>query len=262
MDLVVSIPDKVEALASIFRCSGRMFWPVYYLLILFLLFIYIRSYKKKTVMAILLGILVLQVVDTSAGWGPKKQANSVGGKTWTEPFKSPFWEVAASHYKKIRIVPSGVSVIHKNQVAYFAARHKMATDAAYLARYDTEKQDKLDEYDFYLLNTGNYETDTLYLIAIGLSDADMAMQYLNMAMQHLKSGRDLSTLVDGYIVIAPGWNYGTDSRSDRVNKLCQNTNFTTREKLSRIPVHGIILLKECISRPSFAGCCFEFLKIH
>jgi len=211
MDLAVRIPDKLNALAGVFRCSGRMFWPVYYLLISFLLFIFIRSYKKKTVMAVLLGILVMQVVDTSAGWGPKKLANSVGGQTWTEPFKSPFWEIAASHYKKIRVVPSGASVVQKNKIAYFAGRHKLPTDAAYLARYDTEKQGKLENYGFSLLNTGNYETDTLYFIAAGLADANMATQHVEMALQTLKSGRDICALVDGYIIIAPDWKYGIDS---------------------------------------------------
>jgi hypothetical protein len=198
VNLVFGIPDKVEALASIFRCSGRMFWPVYYLIIWFLLFMLVRSYRKKTVTAVLLAVLALQLADTSAGWGPKKLDNSMVGKTWTEPFKSPFWETAALHYKKIRVIPAGASPINK-EVSYFAARHRMATDSAYLARYDTEKLKKLDAYDVDLLNTGNYQADTLYFV--GPSNGDLAKK-------HLKAGQDVFAVVDGYSIIAPGWKFG------------------------------------------------------
>jgi hypothetical protein len=194
-DFTIPIPDKVTALASVFRCSGRMFWPVYYLLIWFLLSLFIRNYNRNTAIAMLAFAVIIQAVDTRAGWEPRRQKNAIAGETWNEPFKSPFWEIAASRYKKIRVFPAGRSSIHQ-EVSHFAARHKMPTDAAYLARFDSDKLDKLNADTENILYTGNYEPHTLYIIH---------QSHAQIAIDHLKNERDLDANIDGYFVVAPQW---------------------------------------------------------
>jgi hypothetical protein len=50
---------------SIFRASGRFFWPVYYLILIFSLFFLYKSVSKKKYIIIILTCLLVQVIDIS-----------------------------------------------------------------------------------------------------------------------------------------------------------------------------------------------------
>jgi integral membrane sensor domain MASE1 len=52
----------------VLRSSGRLFWPVYYVLLLFLVFVVVRRFRSSVAITILAVALAVQVVDTSAGW--------------------------------------------------------------------------------------------------------------------------------------------------------------------------------------------------
>jgi hypothetical protein len=72
----------------------------------------------------------------------------------------------------------------------------MPTDAAYLARFDSDKLDKLNADTENILYTGNYEPHTLYIIH---------QSHAQIAIDHLKNERDLDANIDGYFVVAPQW---------------------------------------------------------
>ena len=191
------LPEKVTAIASVFRASGRMFWPIYYATVLLILFLVIRANKVRTAGCLLALALVVQVTDTRSGWAVgRKQLMAEPAAQWATPFVDPFWQNAAEHYPKVRwILPQNYSPEWLS-VSAFAARHGLSTDAIYLGRISGDQWRRADERTSDMLSSGKYEADSLYL----LSD-----QALLRAVTSIDSRTDLLTRIDGFTVLAPGW---------------------------------------------------------
>ncbi|MCX2542002.1 DUF6311 domain-containing protein [Pseudomonas sp. COW5] len=191
------LPEKVIAIANIFRASGRMFWPVYYAIILLILFLVIRANKPRTAICLLAMSLVVQATDTRSGWSVVRKHLMVEPATqWATPFVDPFWKNAAAHYPKIRwILPQNYSPQWLD-IAAFAASHGLSTDAVYLGRMSIEQRVRADKHTSEILASGQYDADSLYLVS------DRA---LLQAVQTVNTQNDLLTEIDGFTVLAPGW---------------------------------------------------------
>ena len=66
---LIEIPlnKYIYALTSFMRASGRLFWVVYYFLIILSLLIIFKSFKKKQSFLIILSLLIIQLADISSG---------------------------------------------------------------------------------------------------------------------------------------------------------------------------------------------------
>jgi hypothetical protein len=191
------LPKTVEGLASIFRASGRMFWPVFYAIVLLITFLVVRGYRPQIAMGLLAVALTAQVIDTRIAWAGLRAAKMVTQtSTWASPMHDPFWSSAAAHYKNIR------ALIPKNQadqwqvIADFAAAHGMKTDAVYMGRMSPKALDIAQRDAQRRLSSGQYEADSLYIL-----DDDS----LDLAIRNVHSDTDLLTRVDDFVVLAPGW---------------------------------------------------------
>jgi hypothetical protein len=101
-NLRVPLPDFLLSLLSIVRSSSRLFWPMYYAILLVIMYVLVKAYSSRSIL-ILFGIAaVLQVIDTSAGWLPirEKVALSASSQFKTK-LQNPFWKDAGQHYKNI-----------------------------------------------------------------------------------------------------------------------------------------------------------------
>ena len=67
-EFVIEISGSLYAAASIFRASGRFFWPMFYALNLACIFIVLRAYSPKKTLVLICIACSLQVIDSSAGW--------------------------------------------------------------------------------------------------------------------------------------------------------------------------------------------------
>lgn len=191
------LPDFVLNLASIFRASGRMFWPVLYALILLVIFLLVRGFRPRLVVTFLLVALAVQIVDTRNGWMGLRQSKMLTpSSVWASPMVDPFWASAAAHYPNIR------SLMPENQsprwqvIADFAATHGLKTDAVYLGRMSTKATSRARQNAQDMLGSGHYYADSLYVI----DDRVLAE-----AARNVNSETDLLTRVDGLVVLAPGW---------------------------------------------------------
>jgi len=194
---IISLPEPLLQAANVFRASGRFFWPVFYVLVLSAIFVVVRGYSVRSAILMLTIALVVQVVDTRAGWQDVRKKLMASPKSeWASPLSDPFWEKAADKYKKVRWIPPGNHSPHWKTLAYYAARHEMKTDAVYLARIDKEALQAARQNAIDAVNTGTYEPDSLYVV-------DPAT--LRAAMFALDRETDLLAKVDGLYVIAPGW---------------------------------------------------------
>jgi hypothetical protein len=197
LEFTYPLPPLVISIANVFRASGRMFWPVYYAIIFTILFLVIRANTPRTAVSLMSLALLIQVLDTHAGWeGVRKQLMVAPAAKWASPMVDPFWESAAAHYKNVRwIVPQNLSP-HWMAVADFAGAHGLATNAVYLGRMDTVNWIKSEQETVREMASGNYDADSLYLL-----DERALLQ----AVTNVDTQSDLFTRIDGFTVLAPGW---------------------------------------------------------
>ncbi|SDA89637.1 hypothetical protein SAMN03159443_04287 [Pseudomonas sp. NFACC15-1] len=196
-ELGYSLPPQVISIANIFRASGRMFWPMYYVVIFIIIFLIVRAHTPRIAAYLLGAALLIQVFDTHSGWSDVRKKFMVKpASEWATPFVDPFWKNAAAHYQKIRwVVPQNLSP-HWLSVSAFAALHHLPTDAVYLGRMSTQQWRQADEKATLALTSGKYEPDSLYL---------MDNRAMLRALGTVDTSADLFARIDGFTVLAPGW---------------------------------------------------------
>lgn len=189
------IPSSLMWCFGIFRASARLFWPLFYTLIFFTIFLIIKGYTARVSILILTVAFLLQVIDTSAGWlGINKHLSVKPSSAWATPLKDPFWVEAAFRYKKIHVVPLEGQFLGWQNLAYYAGTHNMSIDGVYLARIDKLKLALANENSLNALRTGNYDPDSIYILSEAVANT-VTVNLIN----------HLFLRIDGFIVLAPNW---------------------------------------------------------
>lgn len=196
VDFEFKLSDFLMVQANTFRASGRMFWPVYYLIFFTFIFLIVRGYSKRVVI-ILLGLgLVIQIADTSKVWlDIRAKLMTTPTSTWQTKMTDPFWNEAAAKYSKVRL-PLPEDHASWQAVASYAGSHTLATDAVYLARVGKSVQEAAQKKAMATLQSGEFESDSLYI----LEESRLRQVALTLDAQS-----DLLAQIDGFTVVAPGW---------------------------------------------------------
>ena len=195
---VMPLPLAVEQVVAVFRASGRLCWPVVYGVVLGCMVIIVRSLGSRRASILLACALVLQIVDTSAGW------RRIRAKLNPPPLASPaklvstFWPEAAAAYRRVMVVPPGDAVPNWSVVARFASENGLPTNAINFGRIDHAKLQNLRLQLEEELSTGNYTSGSLYV----LND-----QAANLSALAYDPAADLLAEIDGLRVLAPGWKH-------------------------------------------------------
>jgi len=200
-EFVIPLPDFFYRLASILRGSGRLFWPVWYVLVLYMVYGLTHSYTARVTNLILFLALLIQISDTSAGWLGKRAVFMT--KPATElflPLADSFWGAAAKKYQKIERSSLPISPVFYyvgwDTWAKYAAKYHLGTNSAWLSRYNQTQLNAAKAALNERLSTGQYDPNTLYIL-----DNDKVMP----ALLHLDPSKDLLARIDGFYVLAPGW---------------------------------------------------------
>lgn len=197
LDYEFYLPSKLLVLASVFRSSGRMFWPVFYAIIFVVMFLIVRGNNTRTAVYLLGLALVIQVVDTSAAWKGIREGLMTEPKAiWVTPMIDPFWEKAGAKYKKVRWIPPMNISPNWLPIAAYAGTHGLATDAVYLSRVGTLAVKQAQRKASNALKSGIYEDDSLYVL-----DNDAFRE----AALSVNPTTDVLARVDGFNILAPGW---------------------------------------------------------
>ncbi len=196
-ELHIPLPDAVVAVATIFRGSGRMIWPVMYMAIFAILYVVIRGHAARTA-RVLLGIaLLLQVADTRSGWGESRNLfMAAPAPQWPTPLVDPFWDQAARHYQAVRWLRPENYPEQWRTLAEYAGRHHLPTNAVYLGRMSTKATEAAQAVADQMVSSGQYAADTLYVL-----DSRTVLP----AALTLNRETDVLARIDGLNVLAPGW---------------------------------------------------------
>lgn len=155
---------------DVFRASARMMWPTWYLLLIVVVYIFLRSMPLRYVRYLLVFGLMVQLADLSK---PVMDMRSklAANHTWHSVMTSPFWAELASRYKHVGYLqPATIPVVwvtfvpSYRSVADFAAINGMTINIAYLAREDQEQMAKARAARIALLEHGQTEPGTFYVI--------------------------------------------------------------------------------------------------
>ncbi|MDE1181858.1 DUF6311 domain-containing protein [Paraburkholderia sp.] len=193
------LPAFVEPITSTFRASGRFIWPVFYTVIVFLLFRFIKLSPRKWTIPLLCVFLIFQATDLT-------KASKFFRARWTQPYtptlSAGFWNDVPKQYTRVALVLPLDGQDTYAPIALMASTAKMTINGGSLARFDFGK---LAEVQTQLQDTiahGTYQPDTLYVFN--------TPQNWAIAQANFKGDGFIGT-VDGYHVIAPQWHGCTSS---------------------------------------------------
>lgn len=194
---LIPLPGRLVELMGALRASERFFWPFAYALMLAGIVGLLRVAGPRGAGLALLGLVMVQAADLRPGFA--RLAHFFPPTVAEVPLRlaDPFWAEAAARYRAIRAVPAANQGASWEEIAVFAARHRMATDAIYLARSDAGRVEALRRDIAARLAEGRPEPGVLYV----LRDAESLAQ----AEAGLRPGRDVIRRADGLVVLAPDW---------------------------------------------------------
>ena len=181
---------------NMFRASGRFFWPVLYTFIFFILFVNVRFYSKNTSIILLSIAVLFQVVDTSAGWLPRKKIlEQQSHAKYISSFRAPFWHQIVGNYRKLRFIMPTNMPKNWQDMARLAYEYNLKTDVVYLGRVDKKNYKKLKARAEEIIESGNVDNDTLYFL-----DDESYLHYLDNDNDNADV---LIVNIDGYHVLVP-----------------------------------------------------------
>lgn len=192
----IPLPQKIQELASIFRASGRMFWPTYYLLFLWAAVTASRLKWKAWMPTAAIGLLcVVQLVDISPALIGRHNQLAHYEEQFPTALTSDFWEKAAGQYDHLFTLDSDKGdLLH---LALYAADNHMTTNDAFPARYDAANLMVSREETLNGLLDRIYDPDTLYLTTSeGL--------FLRIA-HYMKDDAYCAKVGENQYIIAPGF---------------------------------------------------------
>lgn len=171
---LVEFQGNFGSVLNMFRTTGRFFWPVHYLLLLFILGLLIkRNSQGGSLLFLTLG-LAFQLTDLSPVYYSHHQVRhnpalhwNPNMPVWENPLQSKFWQQTAAHYQHITLLPPiacGKPAAPYQPFAYWAGRYGLTLNTGHLARFDVKRT---EDYCRQLLNevqSGQVRADTIYIV--------------------------------------------------------------------------------------------------
>ncbi|GGZ29269.1 DUF6311 domain-containing protein [Asticcacaulis endophyticus] len=163
--LKLPLPDFLEDLFNIVRASGRLFWPIAYLMVFLALLTLYRS-RPKTMTIVLSVAVVLQFMDL-AGFATqiKGLTARASDRTVFTIAKSPEWDKLI---KDSDLVSFQAPSVHSNQPLFYevtmhAVSNKVPVNTMYAAR-DNLKQSALEYEEYKRYQSGQLNPRHLYVM--------------------------------------------------------------------------------------------------
>lgn len=187
------VPVALQPITDLLRVSGRMFWPVYYLLCLGILLAVVRLLPRRVAIGACAALLVAQVADS---WRALEQyhARLAHAPAWVSPLRSALWgQIGARSERLVYVLPRNAIDAYLPWAA-FAAEHRLPINFGYFARVDAEKltaaRNGLEE----AVLAGRLQPRSLYVF-----ESDPLW---NLAWAQRRPG-DLAGVLDGFRIMAP-----------------------------------------------------------
>jgi hypothetical protein len=171
-----TIPESINNLLAVVRTSGRMLWPITYLLILLPIVLLSKTMKRLTVTILVALTLCIQVYDSAP-------ASAVTGSLFSrlgpeKQLRSPIWDEMAIKYENIVVVlPNEGPVLYPTNpdfavtegsflwrdIGQFAAENEMKLNSFYFSREPALKNGSDGRDIRQIVIDQKYDTKSLYV---------------------------------------------------------------------------------------------------
>ena len=159
----LELPKYIYGPLSLVRASGRLFWPVYYLIFIASIFVIYRRFSEKISISILSLLFFIQIIDISMGL-----KNIYNGNIFLEdPKKNDifFWKRLDNQFDVLRSV-------HFNNNSFLLYKFRnviinqnfQKTDLIRLARYNRKAASESRSNLVSLFNNKSFDNRTIYVI--------------------------------------------------------------------------------------------------
>ncbi len=190
--LQYSLPE----VAGMFRATGRMVLPLYYLIYLGILYLIIRCYRTYAAIILILICLIIQVSDSSKIYLHFR--NWLGQpKAHVTFLKSPIWIKISKKYQKIIYTPPQFYPSDWVPLVYYAAFNKLSINIGYFARVDFEKLIKAKNDLVNDVFLGKLDKNALYIIKDEKIRRIIVNTQMNLPYKVSES--------DGFSLLLPNW---------------------------------------------------------
>ena len=156
--IYIPLNKFLYAILSSVRASGRLIWPIYYLVFIFgIIFIY-KYFNKKKSTFIILFLLTFQIVDIYPGLAQYKFGSQYISTKKNFYINDKIWKNLSSQFEQIRLIePKNSSGIYWKMQKYLLEEDFIKTDVFYLGRFN-RKAIALKKYELIeLFNRKNLE---------------------------------------------------------------------------------------------------------
>ena len=171
-----TVPGSINNLLSVVRTSGRMLWPITYLLIGALIVLVSRNLRREVVSGLIVLVLLFQVYESVGAVGVTKSMFTRSGPS--EILVSPTWDTLGEKYENIAIVlPNDNPILYPTnpdfaapegsflwrEIGVFAVKHHMKLNSFYFSREPVTQNQSEAKVLTEVVNLGEYRSDTLYV---------------------------------------------------------------------------------------------------
>lgn len=162
--LVIPIPDAIAPAFGAIRSSGRLAWPLMYV-VLCIAIVAVTSAKLPKIAALFLifSALGIQVFDSMPAYREIRE-RFVESSRDPSVLPSPQWDELAQDKSCLYTVPTQFKGQNWISFAELALRHEMSTNASYLVRFEAEKIQRQSEDLSRNLSDGELSSDCLYVV--------------------------------------------------------------------------------------------------
>ena len=213
---IIKIPlnNIFYGIFSTIRASGRLIWPIYYLIfIVGIIFIY-QNFQKKISLLIILILLLVQIVDISKGLNQYKLGKQYDQKNNQIFIKDKIWKDLSRNYNQIRLLePQNKSKIYHLLSKTLFKEKFLKTDIVYLARANRQKTIDMRYKIVNLLDIGDLD---LFYKTVFISDNINAVRHVFHIYQNKLNYyfRD-----DLWIITKKNINYNEVDNSNNLNNV-------------------------------------------
>lgn len=180
------LPDFLNGLLGIFRSSGRMFWPVTYILMLTSIAILIKFNSHKRAILFLFIFIGFQVIDLFSFY---QNINFAG--SWESPLRSKLWIELMEKSEHIVFIPAITDGDEYVPFALLAATNAKTINVGYTARTNHKDEESYKNNLLQEFKQGKLMNNTLYVINMGYLYPPRSSSFF------------IWGILDGYAIIAP-----------------------------------------------------------
>lgn len=161
-------PNLIKQLWGVVRSSGRLFWPVTYMVMLASLTVLIKNNAAKNTMFVVFILVCFQIADFYPGYKDKDLIFTE--KRWESTLQSPLWEKVMGKIDHIAFVPPYREGDDYVPFALLAASYGKTLNVGYAARCNFENRRRYTTAFIQHFKSGQVKDDTLYILKNNLYD--------------------------------------------------------------------------------------------